>query len=140
MNTIDLDANLFTPDEDEDFDAMRLEFQTLLNKVRSAEIIYGTERPYIRPAIALRRERAARREAETLTELATALQAAKPGKLPRKLGCWVDGKLKYQSRDHASVHEYAERKMQPYTTGAAGHLVVNTHNVWVAPVGAFVEV
>lgn len=44
------------------------------------------------------------------------------------LGCWVDGQLKFQSREHVNVHGYAHGKM------------AERRNVWVAPVGSFVMV
>jgi hypothetical protein len=44
-----------------------------------------------------------------------------------KLGVYVDGKLKYQSRDHESIYAYAEDEMNKRRS-----------NVWVAPVGSFV--
>lgn len=50
---------------------------------------------------------------------------AKPGK---KLGVWVDGKLKLQNRDRATIDEYAAKR------------IAERHSVWVAPVGSFVEV
>ena len=45
------------------------------------------------------------------------------------LGCWVDGKLRFQSRNHDNVHSYAQDAMngQKHRT------------VWVAPVGSFVD-
>lgn len=45
------------------------------------------------------------------------------------LGCWVDGKLRFQSRQHDNVHAYAQDAMQ-----GAKH-----RTVWVAPVGSFVD-
>ncbi len=41
------------------------------------------------------------------------------------LGCWVDGTLRFQSREHENVHDYARRKMN------------ERHQVWLAPVGSF---
>lgn len=54
----------------------------------------------------------------------------KPAKLktPSLLGCWVNGVLKFQTRDHDELHAYAERKMQDFR-----------NNVWVAPVGSFID-
>lgn len=43
------------------------------------------------------------------------------------LGCWVDGVLRFQSRDHGNVHDYAQRRM------------AERHQVWVTPVGSFVD-
>lgn len=49
-------------------------------------------------------------------------------KKEKLLGCWVDGTLRFQSRDHEAIHEYAARRMR------------EKHSVWVAPVGSFVTV
>lgn len=49
-------------------------------------------------------------------------------KTPSLLGCWVNGELKFQTRDHDELHAYAARKMQDFR-----------NNVWVAPVGSFID-
>lgn len=54
-----------------------------------------------------------------------AVEKPKGGKL---VGCWVDGKLRFQSRDRDAIDEYAARRMS------------ERHSVWVAPVGSFVIV
>lgn len=46
----------------------------------------------------------------------------------KKMGVWVDGKLKFQSRDRAAIDAYAAKKMTEH------------HSVWVAPIGSFVTV
>jgi len=46
---------------------------------------------------------------------------------PGLLGCWVNGKLRFQSRDHDNVHAYAADKMNDK----------GSRDVWVAPVGSF---
>lgn len=46
------------------------------------------------------------------------------------VGCWVDGKLRFQSKDRDAVHAYAQGKMEDKRVGG----------VWVAPVGSFVHV
>lgn len=48
--------------------------------------------------------------------------------LDKKMGVWVDGKLKLQSRDRAAIDAYAEKRMD------------EQHSVWVAPIGSFVTV
>lgn len=50
---------------------------------------------------------------------------------PALLGCWINGKLRYQTRDHDELRAYAARHMD----GARNF----GHNVWVAPVGSFVD-
>ena len=58
---------------------------------------------------------------------------------PKLLGCYVDGVLRFQSRDHDAIHEYAARKMKPRTMRLSdGTYRVITADVWVAPVGSFV--
>lgn len=47
-------------------------------------------------------------------------------KTPSNLGCYVEGVLKFQSKDHDAVRDYADRKMS------------ERYSVWVAPVGSFV--
>jgi len=49
---------------------------------------------------------------------------------PSLLGCWINGKLRFQSRDHEAIHGYARAHM----TGSKNF----GNNVWVAPVGSFV--
>jgi hypothetical protein len=49
-------------------------------------------------------------------------------KKEKLLGCWVDGNLRFQSRDHDAIYEYAGRRMR------------EKRSVWVAPVGSFVTV
>lgn len=51
-------------------------------------------------------------------------------KKPYLLGCYVNGKLRFQSRDHDAIHEYARKHME----GASNF----GNDVWVAPVGSFV--
>ena len=51
---------------------------------------------------AVARDLAARRKTVTLRK-------------PSLLGCWVDGVLKFQSRDHDAIHEYAADKMKALT-------------------------
>lgn len=59
---------------------------------------------------------------------------------PKLLGCYVDGVLRFQSRDHDAIHEYAARKMKPRTMRLSdGSYRVITANVWVAPVGSFID-
>ena len=48
---------------------------------------------------------------------------------PGLLGCWVNGKLRFQSRDHDNVHAYAADKMSDK----------GSRDVWVAPVGSFID-
>lgn len=48
--------------------------------------------------------------------------------MDKKMGVWVDGKLRHQSRDRSSVDNAAERWMQ------------EGGSVWVAPIGSFVTV
>lgn len=43
------------------------------------------------------------------------------------IGCWVNGKLRFQSRNRDSVHAYARDKMNDK----------GSRDVWVAPVGSF---
>lgn len=76
-------------------------------------------------ALAVGRERALQ-DARSMHYGDTGSMRVRPGHL---LGCWVDGKLKFQSRQHDNVHDYAEDAMQG-----------NKHrSVWVAPVGSFVD-
>lgn len=64
--------------------------------------------------------------------------APKPEKkTPSRLGCWVDGVLKFQSRDHEAVRDYADGKMRPRTVKTNLGYQVATSDVWVAPVGSF---
>lgn len=51
-------------------------------------------------------------------------------KSPSLLGCYVNGKLRFQSRDHDAIYEYAERHMQGIRNFG--------NTVWVTPVGSFV--
>lgn len=44
------------------------------------------------------------------------------------LGCWVNGKLRFQSREHDNVHAYAADKARDFR-----------NNVWLAPVGSFID-
>lgn len=53
-------------------------------------------------------------------------EAVKPGK---KMGVWVNGKLKLQSRDRVAIENYAALKMRD-----------SRNSVWVAPIGSFVTV
>lgn len=48
----------------------------------------------------------------------------------KRMGVWVDGKLRFQSRDADAIYDYAHEKMND----------PRRYNVWVAPVGSFVEV
>lgn len=73
---------------------------------------------------AVAREKAARQ--------AAAQNAQKPNmRTPGLLGAWVNGKLRFQSRDHEAIYDYAEKHMR----GAKNF----GNNVWVAPVGSFVD-
>ena len=61
-------------------------------------------------------------------------------KTPSLLGCWVDGILRFQSRDHVAIREYAAEKMRPTTRKLSdGSYRVITADVWVAPVGSFID-
>ena len=67
---------------------------------------------------------------DTLQRLSEKLNAeaeedAKP--LGKKLGVYVDGKLRFQSRDTDAIYAYADRRMK------------EKHSVWVCPVGSFVD-
>ena len=80
----------------------------------------------------------------TQRELAFAAQHEPPAparaKTPSLLGCWVDGILRFQSRDHDAVREYAAEKMRPTTRKLSdGSYRVITADVWVAPVGSFID-
>ena len=55
------------------------------------------------------------------------------------LGCWVDGVLRFQSRDHDAIYGFAEDKMKPRTVVKGGKPYVTAANVWVAPVGSFID-
>lgn len=70
------------------------------------------------------REVKQRREAEEAL-----MEIVKP--TPMLLGCWIDGKLRFQSRDHDAIHDYADRHMRGSKNFG--------NNVWVAPVGSFVD-
>ena len=79
----------------------------------------------------------------TQRELAFAAQHEPPApaktKTPHLLGCWVDGILRFQSRDHDAIREYAAEKMRPITRKLSdGSYRVITADVWVAPVGSFI--
>lgn len=50
---------------------------------------------------------------------------ARPNTL--KMGVYVDGKLRLQSRDLEAIHAFAEKQMN------------ERHEVWVTPVGSFVD-
>jgi DUF971 family protein len=63
------------------------------------------------------------KERESMT---SPVQEVKPA--GKKMGVWVDGKLRLQSRDRDAIEEYASRRMR------------EKHNVWIAPVGSFVDV
>lgn len=79
------------------------------------------------------REREAAADAENAAE-----KGEKKHKTPGLLGCYVNGELKFQSRDHEAIRAYAADKMRPWTvkTKHDGYQV-RTNNVWVAPVGSF---
>ncbi len=47
----------------------------------------------------------------------------------KRLGVWINGKLRFQSRDADAIHDYAAEKRADFR-----------NNVWVAPIGSFVEV
>jgi hypothetical protein len=70
--------------------------------------------------------RAERISMETPVFLQEASKESKPA--GKKMGVWVDGKLRLQSRDRDAIEEYAARRMR------------EKHTVWVAPVGSFVDV
>ena len=76
-------------------------------------------------ALAVGRERAAQ-DAHSVSRVDAESAPVRPSHL---LGCWVDGKLRYQSRQHDNVHAYTQDAMQ-----GAKH-----RTVWVAPVGSFVD-
>lgn len=59
----------------------------------------------------------------------TPTEARVKGKTLGLLGCYVNGVLKFQSRDHAAIHGYARDKMSD-----------TRNSVWVAPVGSFQNV
>lgn len=62
------------------------------------------------------------------------------GKTPKLLGCYVDGVLRFQSRDHAAIRDYADKQMRPRTMKLSdGSYRVITSDVWVAPVGSFID-
>ena len=48
----------------------------------------------------------------------------------KKLGVWVNGKLKLQSRDRDKIDAYAAKQMDDK----------RNDSVWVAPIGSFVTV
>lgn len=58
----------------------------------------------------------------------------------KRMGVWVDGVLKFQSRDRDEIDRYAAFKMKAYTKVIQGKAHVITHNVWVAPIGSFEDV
>lgn len=70
----------------------------------------------------------ARRAAEDRARKIAEQAEQEPSKNGRKLGVWINGKLRFQSRDADAIHEYAQRKMRDFR-----------NNVWLAPVGSFVE-
>ena len=70
-------------------------------------------------------EREAAKQAEKAAELTAPVL-----KTPSLLGCYVNGKLRFQSRDHEAIHEYAQRHMN----GAKNF----GNDVWVTPVGSFI--
>ena len=78
-----------------------------------------------RQSLALGRERAAQ-DAHSAFRVGAESAPVRPSHL---LGCWVDGMLRFQSRQHDNVHAYAQDAMQ-----GAKH-----RSVWVAPVGSFVD-
>lgn len=65
---------------------------------------------------------------QTLTEKLNTDAEKDAMPLGKKLGVYVDGKLRLQTRDAEAAYEYAGRRMR------------EKHNVWIAPVGSFVEV
>lgn len=80
----------------------------------------------------------------TKRELAFAAQhepsAPAKTKTPHLLGCWVDGILRFRSRDHDAIREYAAEKMRPITRKLSdGSYRVITADVWVAPMGSFID-
>lgn len=90
-------------------------------------------------AVAVGKE-AAMRDAEATAARERAERRGKPktSKTPALLGCWVNGELKFQSRDHDAIRNYAADKMQPWTIRLSdGSYYVKTNDVWVAPVGSF---
>ena len=76
-------------------------------------------------ALAVGRERAAQ-DVHSASRVGAESAPVRPSHL---LGCWVDGELRFQSRQHDNVHAYAQGAMQ-----GAKH-----RTVWVAPVGSFVD-
>ena len=51
-------------------------------------------------------------------------------KLEKKMGVWINGVLKLQTRDRDAIDNYAQRMMND----------THRYNVWVAPIGSFVTV
>lgn len=47
----------------------------------------------------------------------------------KKMGVWVNGKLKLQTRDYAAIINYRDKMITDHR-----------NNVWVAPIGSFVTV
>lgn len=62
-------------------------------------------------------------------------QSHKPGK---KMGVWVDGVLKLQTRDRDAIDDYAAKMVRPRTVVKDGKAYVTTHDIWVAPIGSFI--
>ena len=69
------------------------------------------------------------REAAQLAEASVINNAPHSARLkvPGLMGCWIDGKLRFQSRDHEAVRGYAADKITNKRNGS----------LWLAPVGSF---
>lgn len=71
------------------------------------------------------------READRQVKVRREAEKAAETRTPSLLGCWINGKLRFQTRDHDELRAYAARHMD----GARNF----GNNVWVAPVGSFVD-
>jgi hypothetical protein len=78
-------------------------------------------------AIAIRRERAQ----AALRSANDAAEAEKPfTPKGKKMGVWIDGKLRLQTRDRDAIDDFAARAVADKRNSG----------VWVAPIGSFLEV
>jgi len=77
-------------------------------------------------AVAVGKEAALREQQFDKAHAVTAPRQS--GKTAALLGCYVNGVLKFQSRDHEAIHDYAADKATDFR-----------NNVWVAPIGSFVD-
>lgn len=102
-------------------EVLNLSIHLAANNIRNIRTCGSSRVHPVKLAEALIAERNARETIEAATKPQAEQKVSKSG----LLGCWINGTLKFQSRNHDNVHDYARARM------------AERNNVWVAPVGSF---